>query len=549
MSDTPGERLRSRPPLWAAIVGLAVLAGAMVVWTVYEARRQREATEDALRRQADAVARSLGPALASTAAAARELDEIVSWKLLDNARLLAWMESGGILDGERMRDALHENGLDLIAILDRDGRVIRSAGESPPVDLGEVELAHILDGTADESVFESSLVDEPIHVVAAVRRPSGGAVVARTHSGTAYAFAQRLGVSNLLIHLVDEGGVLYAEYMEDPGGIHAEASWDGGDLPSASTSERAFAVRGRSAFDVVVPVASPVGSTASLRLGLDATPLREVSLAAMWRTVLVGLVLVAFGFLGSGFALIERRRQRERESAALRLAEEEDRRRRSERLAAAGSLAAGVAHEVRNPLNAISVAAQRLERCESMGECCRHLASVIRDEVVRLDAIVRSFLDLARPTFGERVRFDAGAIVRDVVEVLTPEATIRDVELAVIADGVHPAVVDREAVRRAVVNLVRNAVQASPAGSRVELRVEGDDEHVRVRVLDRGTGLDPDLADHVFDPFVTGRAEGTGLGLALVRRVAEDHGGWARLDAREGGGAEAVLELRRGGRR
>jgi signal transduction histidine kinase len=548
MTQTPGDTPRPRPPLWAAIVGLSVVAVALVLWTGFEARRQREQTEEALRRQADAVARSLGPALASTAAAVRELDEIVSWKLLDNARLLSWMDARGVLDQRVMRDVLDDNGLDLVAVVGPDGSLLRVVGEPWPAELVDVELAPILSGRADESVFERSLEDEPIHVVAAVRRSDGGALVARTHAGTAYAFAQRLGVSNLLVHLVDEGGVLYAAYDEEPTGIHAAATWDSRALPEPNVPGTVADVRGRAAFEVVVPVASPAGSSASLRLGLDATPLRRVSLAAMWRTGMMGLVLVAFGFLGSGFALIERRRLAERERAAARLADETDRRRRSERLAAAGSLAAGVAHEVRNPLNAISVAAQRLERCDAIGDCCRHLSGVIREEVLRLDDIVRSFLDLARPTFGERERLDAAEIVREVVEVLTPEAAASDISLEILGEGAQLAIVDREAVRRAVVNLVRNAIQASPRGSKIELQVEGDDAGIRIHVLDRGGGLAPGLADRAFDPFVTGRAAGTGLGLALVRRVAEDHGGWARLATRPGGGAEAVLELNRGDR-
>jgi signal transduction histidine kinase len=284
-----------------------------------------------------------------------------------------------------------------------------------------------------------------------------------------------------------------------------------------------------------------------LHVGFDATFLEKASVAATLRTALIGLVLTACGLVGVGVSLVQRQRLREREEAAERIAEEEDRRRRSERLASAGALAAGVAHEVRNPLNAISVAAQRIERSDQVGPSCRTLATTIRDEVRRLDLIVRGFLDLARPKFGPHVESDAADIVRDVLDVLGPEAASRGIGLRLTREGSTTTSMDREAVRRAVVNLVRNAMQASPKGSAVEVLVSGDDSTVRVKVDDRGGGLDPALGEHVFDPFVTGRAEGTGLGLALVRRVAEDHGGWATLMNRPEGGVEAVLELRRGG--
>jgi signal transduction histidine kinase len=456
------------------------------------------------------------------------------------------MEDAGALSDEILQETLESNGLDLIAQVAPDGTVERYVGEEPPTDLASVELAALLEGRADESVYEQPLEHHPLHVSAAVRRSNGGAMLVRTHADTAYAFAQRLGVQNLLEHFVGEGTVLYVAYIEDPGGVMAEATWDGGPLPVRHAHSGIEEVRDHEAFEVVVEVPTPAGRSGAIHVGFDAAQLHEASRAATLRTILVGLVLAAFGIAGTGFALVQRQRQREREEAALQLSAAEDRRRQSERLASAGALAAGVAHEVRNPLNAISISAQRLERCEKIGDCCAHLATAIRTEVRRLDDIVRGFLDLARPTFGPRETADAIDIVRDVVHVLQPETDAHAIRVFVERDGDTTLSMDCEAVRRAVLNLVRNAVQASAEGDEVRVRVEGNGTSVRVRVDDRGHGLDPQIGTRAFDPFVTGRAGGTGLGLALVRRVAEDHGGWASLEPREGGGVEAVFEMRRG---
>ena len=102
---------------------------------------------------------------------------------------------------------------------------------------------------------------------------------------------------------------------------------------------------------------------------------------------------------------------------------------------------------------------------------------------------------------------------------------------------------DSGAVRRAVINLVRNAIQASPAGGKVQVGIERADGDVLVRVEDEGAGLDEQLGEQAFDAFVTTHALGTGLGLALVRRVAEEHEGSVSLGNREGGGAVAELRL------
>jgi signal transduction histidine kinase len=280
-----------------------------------------------------------------------------------------------------------------------------------------------------------------------------------------------------------------------------------------------------------------------LRVGFDAKPVLRATASAMRRTALVGVVLAAFGLVGLGFTLVSRARARESEESARRLAEAEEKRLRSERLAAAGALAAGVAHEVRNPLNSISLAAQRISRKHSVDTECARFAGRISAEVVRLDDIVKGFLDLARPASGPRSATDLGEVIGEVVALLETEAEERGVSLAV--DGAAArAVVDREAVRRALLNLLRNAIQVAPAESSVEITLETDGPLARVRVRDRGPGIEPESAERVFDPFVTNRADGVGLGLALVRRVAEEHGGWARLEPRDGGGAVATLEIR-----
>jgi signal transduction histidine kinase len=267
----------------------------------------------------------------------------------------------------------------------------------------------------------------------------------------------------------------------------------------------------------------------------------------MRRTALVGAVLAAFALAVLGFALVSRSRALERAEGERRVSELEEARRRSERLASAGALASGLAHEVRNPLNAVSLAAQRIERSHPGDETCLRFVGRIRDEVGHMDEILKGFLDLARPASGPRRPADLGELVREVSGLLAPEAAERGLTLDLQEGGTVRAVVDREAVRRALINLLRNAIEASPEGSSIEIRVEPGDPAeglARVRVLDRGEGLDPELGERAFEPFVTSRAEGTGLGLSLVRRVGEEHGGGATLENRSGGGAVATLELR-----
>jgi signal transduction histidine kinase len=271
-------------------------------------------------------------------------------------------------------------------------------------------------------------------------------------------------------------------------------------------------------------------------------PLEQAALSGMRRTLLVGLVLAIYSLATVSLAGVNRLRAVEKEESARRLAHAESARMSSERLAAAGVLAAGLAHEVRSPLNAIGLAAQRLERAGSEQPDCREFAGRIRQEVRRLEGVLQEFLEFARPVSEKRERVELARLASEVVELLRPEAEGRNVRLE-LDPGTAEVRADPEAVRRAMINLLKNAVQASPEGGDVRIAVDRDGARGRFRVLDRGPGIEPGAEERLFDAFFTTRTSGSGLGLSLVKRIAEEHGGSCSLSNRPDGGAEACLWL------
>jgi len=535
----------TRRRTWTIVVLL--LAGWLAAggWALREARRQQRETREVLRREALALARTLGPALTAAAAAAEELGEVLSWKLLDDTRALALLDGAGALDGNTLETFVEEAGLAAAVILAPDGRVRLAAGEDVPAPV-LAEAQDVLRGRVEEKLLDWSREEGQAHLAAIARSPRG-AVLARLHPTRAFAFSRRLGVENLLDSLVRTPGIVYLAFSVQPAGQRVEASRDGQPVPAPAGDDRGLlrVVRGRSVFEVLVPVEAPAGRNAVLQVGLDATALEQATAAAMRRTLLVAIVLSALGLLGAAFAVVLRQRAEERAEAARRLADAERARQESERLAAAGALAAGLAHEVRSPMNAIAMAAQRIERHPGAGDTPRDLAATIRREIRRLEETLGGFLALARPTSGPFEPVDPCALAREVTGLLVHEAEARGVRLELGERCGAPVRADREALRRALVNLVRNAIQASPEGGTVWVHVEVDDDVARLVVEDEGPGIPPEIKDRVFDAFVTTRAEGTGLGLSLVRRTVEDHGGRVVLTDRAGGGTRAEIVLPR----
>ena len=532
--------MRKPGPL-TTIAVLFIAAAALAAWAIAEGRRQRDETAGVLAAQAALLARTLGPGLEAASMAAREVEERAVVRILDNARLLAALQGAGGLSPDLAAALAEQNDIASIYRIHRNGPPAYLAGETVPDPILERSM-EVLTGGIDELLLGFDREQDLEHIAAVVRASNESAVLIRVHVQSIRAYSAGIGVLNLLERLAGSDGVLYLGYQESPGDRFLWASWDGKPLPEEYSTGELRTVRTRDVFETVVPVSVPAGFEAELRVGLDGGPLKLASASAVRRTTLIGIVLVFFSLALAGIALLARQRALERETATRKMNEMETARRRSERLAAAGALTAGLAHEVRSPLNAISLAAQRIQRRHGDGNECGRFAFKIQDEIGRLESTLGDFLELASPVGRERSDADLFLLAEGVVDLLAAEAESGNVDL--ILSGEKCVVrMDPGSVRRAVINLVRNAIQSSPAGGVVEVGIETVNGEGVIRVVDNGSGVDETLGERIFDAFVTTHAQGTGLGLALVRRVAEEHSGNITLVNREGGGTVAEFRL------
>lgn len=217
--------------------------------------------------------------------------------------------------------------------------------------------------------------------------------------------------------------------------------------------------------------------------------------------------------------------------------------RRSDRLAALGQLTAGLAHELRNPLGTIKASAEMLNNTLSAeNEVAREVAGFISTEVDRTNSLVTRFLQFARPLQVRLETADLGQTLDRAIAAAEREAAGITIYKA-YAPEIPPFPLDAELMERVFYNLVVNAAQASPAGGAVTVKTRISGRNAETLVIDRGSGIDKAHRAQIFNPFFTTKKEGVGLGLAIVAKIVDEHGGKIAVESEPGKGSIFCVSL------
>jgi len=213
--------------------------------------------------------------------------------------------------------------------------------------------------------------------------------------------------------------------------------------------------------------------------------------------------------------------------------------RRSERLAALGQLSAGLAHELRNPLGTIRASAEMLLKNVPEGsEMARELAGFISSEVDRTNSLVTRFLEFARPLELQPQKAELAEVLDSAIAQLERGQPRHDVTIyRNYSPDVRPFAFDAELLERVFYNLLLNAAQATPAGGEVTVKTRALGGGVEISVIDRGGGIEPAQLENIFNPFFTTKKEGVGLGLAIVSKIVDLHGGKIAVESQPGKGS------------
>ena len=297
--------------------------------------------------------------------------------------------------------------------------------------------------------------------------------------------------------------------------------------------------------EIIVPVRLDKEIVGFARLGLNCESSDRILRENRNRMIISMIFIMAIGIL-SMLALYNSQKR-----YSLRIEEMRSRLQQAEKLSALGQLAAGVAHEIRNPLNAISMASQRIRREYSPDEKekkkgFQYITGIISEEIKRLNRIVEEFVIFSRSRRLEFKNHSVTYVLERIAGLIREEANLRKIDIKTVwkDDDSFIIPMDVDKLRQAFYNIFKNAMEAIPDMGSIAISVEQSGEDmISIKISDTGCGLTPEEMDHIFDPEYTTKEKGLGLGLSLAHEIIRGHGGEIHVESEAGSGTTFVILL------
>jgi two-component system, NtrC family, sensor histidine kinase HydH len=559
-----------RSPLRYFLASVLLLGALAALFGLSEALRTQQELTRQLEEKGLALAGALEISSRNAILSNALLEETITQRLLDNARMVDQVLLSRPADPEWLKRVGAANGLARVELLDRAGRPYEPPAPPPP----PFPPSHPMMGRPPSTPAEAeerrarmmymwgrrwAAPSEGEEAPPAIRdrkfwkgtvlgvaigaRSFPGIIAVHADANSVLNFRREIGVQRQVEELARQPGIESVALLDKDLTVLAHSIPErvgereaDKELQSTLEGGRVLArMAGRAdggrVYEVIKPLALDGSRTGLLRIGLSTASMDRIWKSDRLTAVVTAAAVLGLGILGMSVIFYTQHRHL-REVKTL-----EEEMERGERLATVGNLAAAVAHEIRNPLNAVSMGMQRLrvEFEPAPRDEYLRMVDLVQGEVRRLNVIVEEFLSLARPMPLKREAIAVTALLDEVLSLVESEARAAGIRVVrEIPAGLPVLHADRDRIKQVLLNLVLNAIQAMPSGGTLEIGAAAADRTVSVTVADTGSGIAPDVLPKIFEPYVTTRAKGLGLGLAIARRIVEAHGGTIEAESEPG---------------
>jgi signal transduction histidine kinase len=475
-------------------------------------------------------------------------EQLTADRLLDNARLIELMTRSRIPSKQELKKIAAENKLYMISILDREGKfIVRSedhiASQKDLLPKHRSEVYDVLAGKYNYRII--GFMDEQYYsgkrYGVVVKGQRVGAVVVNTKPETILDLRKKVGMGVVFKRIGVPENVKYI-VLQDTLGIIVSSQ-----VATSMTSiyndpfllkakpgnilSRFLKTEHGDILEVIQPLIIDGYNLGLIRIGLSTDAFNDITDRAKKNlfilflvTVLLAAFISMYFILRQNYLLLNHEHDRIL-SDVMKMEEEA---RRSERLTSMGRLAAGVAHEIRNPLNSINMLVQLLSsefEVEVNKTQYQNFLSSIKKEIERISIIVDNFLKFSRPPKLKKENISLKSVIEDVAAVVTEKTKKDHLDIKIDVEPTIMCLCDVNQMKQALLNLMLNAMEAIGANGSIRIEAELKDEKILLRISDSGPGIPEDIIGSIFDPYFTTKENGTGLGLSIVHRIVSMHNG------------------------
>ena len=548
------------------------------LYVFLEAHRLQQALLRQTEDKGTALAKAMETSVKNAIVGNALLEDLIRQRLVDNARLIDQLLLSRHVDQALLKELSAMNRLQKIDLLDEQGRPWKLAAlpamiaarkkareetfqaHEPtisyawgkrwrlPTEKAEEKTGEPPPGLKDKEFWKGSAFG-----VAVTARSFPGIIAIHANANYIFNFEKAIGVQRQIEDLGRQSDSEFVSFLDSD--LNVVAHTDRGRIGQRENEPLVLRAKvdrqlfsqivesgaGKRYLEVVKPVVMEESNLGFLKIGLSLG-----SMEVAWRNSLRAIFILGLAILGAGIlgmaAIFQNQHTHMLEVKALE-AEVLQR----ERLSALGNMAAAIAHEVRNPLNAISMGLQRLKvefsPTDEPDQYSR-LTELMLGEVQRLNTIVEQFLSLARPIEINAEALPLPEFLKELASLEDSAAKRSKVQIRVIAATNLPALkADPDLLTQVLLNLMLNGLQAMPEGGTLTLEAKTSNSNFVIAVTDTGTGLSAETAPRIFEPYFTTKAKGTGLGLAISRRIIEAHGGTLTATNESAGGCRFEICL------
>ncbi len=471
------------------------------------------------------------------------LEEEVISKLLSNLQHIDHLDLESSISNEFLINYCQENNINSLNIFGKNSEKIFTNHPEHNVIKAKPIITDFIESSNENLIvgISSSRYSDQNNFVVTIKRSKGGAIVGNINANRLINFQKELGIGKLINTISEDSSIVYITIQDTIGILAASCNLDSlsninnDEFLSNIYSKDKFQWRfnnflNQKIFEGILPFKVQNINYGLIRIALSTTPIQTIQSETLKSVILKIIVLLTISFILLVYSIsFQNILLLEDEKAKItdevyRLQEDL---RRKEKLSAMGELAAGVAHEIRNPLNAISMSVQRLGKSLELEENSKesNLIKTVRSEINRVGEIIRQFLNFARPAPLNKTKTNLNILINEVLDIYKAKLLKHNINLVWLPGKIKNTQLDAEKMKQVIVNLLENSISAMPDSGELLISTENNPEIIILKIKDTGNGISKDDLPKIFNLYFTTRPEGNGLGLAEVSQIIANHNG------------------------